>query len=350
MTTPPRTPLPPPPSSRAPLSSPPSAHTPSSPPSARPPLPPPSTRAPAAAASDDFAIERPGGEEGTLADAARELLSSDYYLRQWGRLGMRSRSEHVDEFGFDPKYEARYQPVVDFLYSTYFRVEAEGVGHVPDEGGAVLVANRAGPLPLDGLMLRTCVRRTHPRERALRWLVEDYVAHLPFAGALLTRLGAVRACQENAERLVRRGELIAVFPEGVKGASKLYRDRYKLQRFGRGGFVRLCLRTGTPLIPCAIVGVEEANPLLYRVDGPAKALGLPFLPITPTFPALGPLGLLPAPAKWRIHFGAPVDLGEGGPERANDELFVRRVADEVRATIQAMLDRALTERGGVFRG
>jgi 1-acyl-sn-glycerol-3-phosphate acyltransferase len=328
-----------------------SHRTPPPPPPSHHSQPPPSLRAPPPSGrGDDFPIERPGGEEGTLIDAARELLSSDYYVRQWGRLGMRSRSEQVDEFGYDPKYEARYQPLVDFLYSTYFRVEAEGVGHVPDEGGAVLVANRAGALPLDGLMLRACVRRAHPRERALRWLVEDYVAHLPFAGARLARLGAVRACQENAERLLKRGELIAVFPEGVKGAAKLYRERYRLQRFGRGGFVRLCLRTGSPLVPCAIVGVEETTPLLYRVDGPAKALGLPFLPVTPTFPALGPLGLLPAPAKWRIYFGAPIDLGEGGPERANDELFVRRVADEVRTTIQAMLDRALAERGGVFRG
>jgi 1-acyl-sn-glycerol-3-phosphate acyltransferase len=312
--------------------------------------PPPSSRAPLAGAADDFPIERPGGEDGSLVDAARELLSSDYYVRQWGRLGMRSRSDQVDEFGYDPKYEARYRPLVDFLYATYFRVEAEGVGHIPDDGGAVLVVNRGGALPLDGLMLRACVSRTHPRGRPLRWLVEDYVAHLPFAGARLARLGAVRACQENAERLLRRGELIAAFPEGVKGAAKLYNDRYRLQRFGRGGFVRLCLRTKAPLIPCAIVGVEEATPLLYRVDGPAKALGLPFLPVTPTFPALGPLGLLPAPVKWRIYFGAPVDLGEGGPERANDELFVRQAADEVRATIQSMLDRALAERGGVFRG
>jgi 1-acyl-sn-glycerol-3-phosphate acyltransferase len=312
--------------------------------------PPPSSRAPASARGDDFAIERPGGEDGSLADAARELLSSDYYLRQWGRLGMRGRSEHVDEFGYDPNYEARLRPLIDFLYATYFRVEVSGVGHVPDEGGAVLVANRAGALPLDGLMLRAAVRRAHPRARALRWLVEDYVAHLPFAGARLARLGAVRACQDNAERLLRGGELIAVFPEGVKGAGKLYRERYRLQRFGRGGFVRLCLRTKSPLVPCAIVGVEETNPLLYRVDKPAKALGLPFLPVTPTFPALGPVGLLPAPVKWRLFFGAPIDFEGAGPERAGDELFVQQAAERVRATIQAMLDRAVAERGGVFRG
>src|SRR5439155_12548091 len=129
------------------------------------------------------------------------------------------------------------------------------------------------------------------QKRDVRWLTEDFVFHFPFLGSFETRIGAVRACQENAERLLRQETLLAVFPEGIKGIGKLFRDRYKLQRFGRGGFVRLALRTQTPIVPAAIIGSEETAPMLYRIEGVAKSLGLPYIPITPTFPALGPIGL-----------------------------------------------------------
>jgi 1-acyl-sn-glycerol-3-phosphate acyltransferase len=287
--------------------------------------------------------------------SARDLLPQDYYVRQWGRAGRRQRAEEVDEFGHDPKYEARFLPFFDFLYKTYFRVEAEGIQHIPAEGRCLVVANHSGgPLPYDGIMLRTTVRREQegraasPRE--LRWLAEDFVYHLPFVGTAMNRLGAVRACQENAERLLAAGNLVAVFPEGAKGVGKLFRERYRLQRFGRGGFIRLCLRTQTPLVPAAIVGAEEANPMLYRVEYMTKALGIPYLPITPTFPALGPLGLLPAPTKWKVIFGEPVDFGDHGPEAADDDLLVGRLAERVRVTIQAMLDRALAGRQSIWFG
>lgn len=284
-------------------------------------------------------------------ETARELLSTDYYLRQWGRMGMRNRSEEVDEFGLDPKYEARFQPLFDFLHRVYFRVEAEGTHHIPAEGRCLVVSNHSGgPLPFDGMMLRAAVKREHPSQRELRWLAEDFIYYLPFVGAMMNRIGAVRACQENAERLLAGGKAVAVFPEGAKGIGKLYRDRYKLQRFGRGGFIRLCLRTQTPIVPCAVVGAEEANPLLYRVEYMTKALGLPYLPVTPTFPALGPLGLLPAPTKWRIRFGEPLPFDEYGPESADDEILVGRLAERVRATIQGMLDRTLAERESIWFG
>jgi 1-acyl-sn-glycerol-3-phosphate acyltransferase len=166
----------------------------------------------------------------------------------------------------------------------------------------------------------------------------------------MNRLGAVRACQENAERLLSGERLVAVFPEGVKGIGKLFKDRYRLQRFGRGGFIRLCLRTGTPIVPCAIVGAEEANPMLYRVEYLTKALGIPYLPITPTFPALGPLGLLPAPTKWKIVFGEPVRFDGYGPDAEGDEILVGRLAERVRATIQALVDRTLAGRQSVWFG
>jgi len=285
-----------------------------------------------------------------MLETARELLSSDFYLRKWGRLGMRNRSEEVDDFGLDPVYENRLRPFADFLYKRYFRVETQGIEHVPSSGRCLVVANHSGALPLDGLMLRTAVRLEHPSGRELRWLAEDYVYYLPFVGAFISRVGGVRACQENAERLLRKECLVGVFPEGVKGIGKLYRDRYKLQRFGRGGFIRLCLRTGTPLVPCVVVGAEEASPMLYRDERASQLLGLPYLPVTPTFPWFGPMGLLPAPTKWHIHFGEILRFDGYGPESADDPVLVGRLADRVRATIQQMLERALADRKSVWFG
>ncbi|WP_438030937.1 lysophospholipid acyltransferase family protein [Sorangium sp. So ce233] len=297
----------------------------------------------APAAADEPPLSEPG--------TARDVLSTDFYLRQWGRAGLRSRTEEVDEFGFDPKSEARYRPLFDFLYKHYFRIDLEGVEHIPSEGRCLVVSNHSGgPIPYDGLMLRAAVRREHPAQRELRWLADDFVYYLPFAGTLMNRLGAVRACQENAERLLAGERLIAVFPEGAKGSGKLFKDRYRLQRFGRGGFIRLCLRTRTPLIPCAIVGAEETNPLLYRVEHVTRALGIPYLPITPTFPALGPLGLVPAPTKWKIRLAEPVRFDAYGPEAADDEILVRRLAERVRATIQGLIDDTLATRKSVWFG
>ncbi|MFO0590750.1 MAG: lysophospholipid acyltransferase family protein [Polyangiaceae bacterium] len=285
------------------------------------------------------------------ASSAHDLLTSEFYLRQWGRSGMRERAEEVDELGFDPAYEERYRPFIDFLYRFYFRVDTQGLDQIPAEGRCVIVANHAGgPLPYDGLMLRAAVRREHASSRDLRWLAEDLVFYLPFVGASLNRLGAVRACQENAERLLRRERLVAVFPEGAKGIGKLFGERYRLQRFGRGGFIRLCLRTGTPIVPCAIVGAEEANPTVYRLETLAKLMGLPYLPVTPTFPALGPLGLLPAPSKWKIRFGAPIRLTTYGPEAADDDLLVARLSEGVRTVIQDMLSTMLASRRSIWLG
>ncbi len=291
----------------------------------------------------------PPDPEGVL-DTARELLSPDFYLRKWGRMGLRSRSEEVDEFGYDPVYEQRVLPFFEFLYEKYFRVSVQGVEHVPSEGRCLLVANHSGTLPFDGMMLRLAVRREHAQHRDVRWLAEDTIFHFPFLGSFTNRVGAVRACPENAERLLSHDALVAVFPEGMKGIGKLFRERYRLQRFGRGGFVKLGLRTRTPVVPVAIVGGEETNPLLTRVEYLTRALGIPYLPVTPTFPLLGPLGLLPAPTKWKIHFGEPVDLTGYGAESAEDEILVGRLTEQVRAEIQRMLDRALADRRSVWFG
>lgn len=274
--------------------------------------------------------------------------AGDFVSRKWGRAALRSRAEDFDDFGLDPAFERRVQPAVEFLYKTYFRTSVEGIDNVPAEGRCIVVANHSGALPLDGPMLRAALRIEHPRQRDLRWLAEDFVYYLPFAGVFMNRVGAVRACPENAERLLEKESLVAVFPEGVHGIKKLFRERYHLQRFGRGGYIRLCLRMRAPIVPCAIIGAEESSPLLYRLEGLTELLGLPYFPITPTFPLLGPVGLMPAPTKWRMRFGEPIHLDSYGPEAADDHVLVGRLSERVRSSIQAMLDSGLRERRSVW--
>jgi 1-acyl-sn-glycerol-3-phosphate acyltransferase len=284
------------------------------------------------------------------ADPTPDSVTAAYLEQQWGREALRNRSEEVDDFGLDPVFESRVRPGIDLLYRRYFRVEVEGAHHVPASGRGVVVANHSGTLPLDGLVLRAALRLDHPNARDLRWLAEDFHFYLPFAGVFLNRVGAVRACPENAERLLEKDELVAVFPEGVHGIKKLFRDRYRLQRFGRGGYIRLCLRTRTPLIPCAIIGAEEANPVLFRFERIAELLRLPYLPVTPTFPLLGPLGLLPAPTRWKIRFGEPISFDSYGPQAADDTLLVGRLSERVRSSIQDLLDSGLRARKSVWFG
>jgi len=283
-------------------------------------------------------------------DAARELLGSDYYLRRWGQTAIRDRSEEVDDFGLDPEYARRWQPVWDLLYDRWWRVEVEGIENVPTTGRVALVANHSGAIPLDGIMLATALRKEHPGARPLRWLAEDFIFHFPFAGAYLNRLGAVRACQENAERLLRKDACLALFPEGVKGIAKPFRERYQLQRFGRGGHIKLAIRTGTPIIPVTIVGAEETYPMLFQSGRLSKMLGLPFVPITPTFPLLGPLGLAGLPARWKIVFGEPMAMDAYRPEQSEDIVLVNRLNEKLRETIQGTLDRLLRARQSVFKG
>ena len=279
----------------------------------------------------------------------RRHLPGQALWERWRRIAMWGRSDVVDDFGRDPKASARWEPLFELLYSRWFRVKAEGLEHVPDTGRALLVANHAGTLPYDSAMVMHAVRRDHPARRDVRPLIEDAVFHLPFLGPLMNRIGGVRACPENAERLLAKDELVAVFPEGVKGMSKLWRDRYRLQRFGRGGFVKLAIRARAPIIPVAVVGAEEATPMMAKVTWFAKNMGLPWLPVTPTFPWLGPAGLLPLPSRWMVQFGPPIDLGSDlPPEAAEDRLLVNRVADQIRSQIQAMVDDLLVRRGRAY--
>jgi len=267
--------------------------------------------------------------------------------RRVSTFGMSERSGEVDEFGMDEIVVRRARPLFDLLYERYWRIELHGIDQIPDAGPCLFVANRSGLLPYDGLMVSHAIWRMRPTMQP-RFMVADWLITLPFVQPYLARLGGVRACRENAERLIRSREAILVFPEGQKGAAKVFRERYRLKRFGRGGVVRVALETRVPIIPIGIVGAEEAHPILFKWGTPARVVGLPFLPVTPTFPLLGPLGLLPLPTKWVIRIGEPISINHLAPDAARDELLISRMNEELRSEIQVLVDMGLSDRGSVW--
>jgi 1-acyl-sn-glycerol-3-phosphate acyltransferase len=310
----------------------------------------------AASASPESAPAEAGRRDGVLVAVARALeagrhgVTWENVAALWSAAYFSWHSEEVDDFGRDPKFTETIRPLLEFLYTVWWRVEPAGVENVPAEGPALVVANHSGVLPWDGIMISLALRHEHPARRECRMLALDMFALLPFLAPALARTGAVRASQENGERLLRQGELVGVFPEGVKGVGKRYRDRYKLARFGRGGFVRLALRTGAPIVPCAVVGAEEIHPVLAKADWVGRPFGLPYLPITPSFPLLGPLGVVPLPTKWSIDFADPVPTASYGPEAADDPILVNRLSEQVRSIVQRMVDGRLARRRSVWFG
>ncbi len=287
---------------------------------------------------------------GFYADLGRALVEGGVGAA-FVRLRMIGTADRVDDFGYDPAFHARMAPLARALYEHWWRVDTAGLERVPASGRLLLVGNHSGGLfPYDGVMIAEALRRHPDGGREARPLVEDFIYHMPFLGPLLARIGVVRASAQNARRLLSREQAVVAFPEGAKGLGKYYRDRYRLQRFARGGFVALALQTGAPLVPVAVVGSEEIHPVLARWDWAARGLDLPYFPVTPTFPWLGALGLVPLPTKWRIVFGAPIDLaGQYGSDAYRDELLVNRLKEEIRERIQRMLVAALAERDSVFR-
>ena len=210
-----------------------------------------------------------------------------------------------------------------------------------------MVGNHSGTVALDALMLGTALHDRHSQHRHLRLLGADLVFRMPVVSELARKSGSTVACNPDAERLMRSGELVGVFPEGFKGVGKLYANRYKLQRFGRGGFVSAALRTGTPIYPAAIVGAEEIYPMLADIKPLALLLKLPYFPVTPTFPWLGPLGMVPLPSKWLIEFCPPIPTAHL-TDQADDPLVVFNLADQVRETIQQTLHSLLERRPDPF--
>ncbi len=255
----------------------------------------------------------------------------------------------VDDFGFDADFtEHVYLPLLRPLYRSWFRVEVRGIENLPSAGGALVVANHSGTIALDSLMTQVAVHDEHPAHRHLRMLAADLVFSTPVMSEVARRSGSTLAANPDAERLLQGGELVGVWPEGFKGIGKPFSERYQLQRFGRGGFVSAALRTGVPIVPCSIVGAEEIYPMLGNLGAVARLIGVPYLPVTPTFPLLGVLGLVPLPSKWIIEFGAPVETASLGPASAEDPMLVFDLTDQVRETIQQTLHALLAQRRSVF--
>jgi 1-acyl-sn-glycerol-3-phosphate acyltransferase len=277
-------------------------------------------------------------------DIERQVAATLAYVRR--RL---SGDYFVDDFGFDEDFTKNaYLPLLRPLYKSWFRVEVRGIENIPSVGGALIVANHSGTVPLDSLMTQVAVHDEHPAHRHLRMLGADLVFRTPIIGEVARKSGCTLAANSDAERLLASGELAGVWPEGFKGVGKPFSERYKLQRFGRGGFVAAALRTAVPIVPCSIVGAEEIYPILGNLKTIARLVGAPYVPVTPTFPLLGPLGLIPLPSKWIIEFGAPVDTAVLGSQAADDPMVVFDLTDRVRETIQQTLYSLLLQRRSVF--
>ncbi|MEZ4515312.1 MAG: lysophospholipid acyltransferase family protein [Chloroflexota bacterium] len=296
--------------------------------------------------------------DGTLGDYLNPdvlkglFLVASYILRaQTAAVRRRMTGDYeLDDFGRDAAFLGVVMPLAQALYDSYWRVEVTGAEHIPDSGRGLLVSNHSGVLPFDGAMLGLAVYNETPSNRLMRGLVDSWFPTLPFVSIFVQKIGGVQASPHNADLLLARDELVAVFPEGTRGVGKLYRDRYQLQRFGRGGFIRVALRTGAPIIPVAVVGAEEIYPVVARLQPAARLLGMPFFPITPLFPWTGPLGLVPLPSKWWIEFGEPIDVEPYGPRAAANPAIVARLSEQVRDTVQQMLLRRLARRRSVFLG
>lgn len=259
---------------------------------------------------------------------ARRRLPGAALLRGYRRFALRTRSLEVDEFGRDQAYCDRVQPVLDFLYQRWLRVELVGAENIPTDQAAILVCNHTGAMPWDATMLMHGLQQ---QTSSVRPLLEDTVFHLPFAGVLLRRLGAVRACQENAARLLEAGRLVAVFPEGHKAMSKTGDEQHKLQRFGRGGFIKLALRSQSPILPVAIVSRPGKGP--WQIPRQLLSKGL----------FSGRMGLIPPPGRWTIVVGEPIDLSSKlPPEAIDNRALVAQEANRIRTQVSAMIEHSLS--------
>ena len=296
---------------------------------------------------------------GELALRLRQLTGRDVidlnrvmefaqFVYQQQELARRGADYAVDDFGFDAQWTESFLPMFMLLYRDYWRVETTGVEHVPAAGRALLVANHAGVLPWDGTMIKTAVFAEHPHPRHVRALVASLFMGMPMLSWFLRRTGQTVGNPDDTRRLLERDELVLVFPEGVRGTGKTFKDRYRLRRFGRGGFVSTAIRARAPIIPVAVIGSEEIYPMVGDLSPVARLFGLPYFPVTPFWPWLGPLGMIPLPSKWRIQFHAPIHVEDHPPDAADDQHVVMTLADEVRDTIQQGIYDNLKLRRGVF--
>jgi 1-acyl-sn-glycerol-3-phosphate acyltransferase len=257
----------------------------------------------------------------------------------------------IDDWGRSERIEGLFdRTVADFLYHLWFRCEIEGIEHVPSHGGALVVSNHAGALPPDASMIAKAIKEEHPRGRPLHITVDQFFKGYPGFSLLLPKIGCVPAHPANVHRLLAdEQQLVLVFPEGRKGTEKLYKDRYRLRRFGRGGFVGAAMKARAPIVPVAVVGAEEAAPIFAHVPALKRLTGLIYFPITPTFPHFGLLGMLGfLPAKFHIRFLPPVRTDAMGDEPWQDKALVQTVADEIRDTIQEQVLDMVARRTSVW--
>ncbi|WP_081982535.1 lysophospholipid acyltransferase family protein [Streptacidiphilus albus] len=314
----------------------------------------PAADEPAAGGLADSVAAAVGGVlSGPLGGLADRFLGKGWEDRAAGGLDFLRRrltgEYEIDEFGFDAELTDKVLlNAVRPIAEKYFRLDVRGAEHLPVEGGALVVANHSGVLPWDALMTQVAIHDHTPSQRHLRMLAADLVFVLPGVNELARKAGHTLACNEDAQRLLELGEIVGVWPEGFKGIGKPFSERYKLQRFGRGGFVSSALKAGVPIIPCAIMGAEETYPMIGNARTLARLLGLPYVPLTPTFPWLGPLGMVPLPTKWTIQFGEPIPTDSYPPEAAEDPMLLFNLTDQVRETVQHSLYRLLVQRRSVF--
>jgi len=235
-----------------------------------------------------------------------------------------------------------------YIYEKYFRVESFGVENIPSEGRGMLVCNHSGILPIDAAMIAMDIFRKTDPPRLVRAVVDRFFMRFPFVGLALRRLGQINGMKRDFEELLKRDELTLVFPEGTRGNGKHFSQRYRLQMFNVG-FMEIALQTRSPVIPTCVIGSEEQAPMVFNIKPLARALGFPFFPVTPTFPHLGPLGMLPLPVKYRIYYGEPIHYyRDHPPEAVNDPGKIRNLVEDVKGRIQRMIDKALEERPGIF--
>jgi 1-acyl-sn-glycerol-3-phosphate acyltransferase len=259
----------------------------------------------------------------------------------------------IDDWGRSERIEQLFdRTVVEFFYRYWFRAEVEGIDNVPASGGALLVSNHSGALPPDAAIIARAIREEHPAQRQLNITVEHFFKGYPFFSMLVAKIGCVPAHPANVQRLLRdEQKLVLVFPEGRKGTEKLFHQRYRLRRFGRGGFVSAAMRAQAKLVPVCVVGAEEAAPIFAHSATMKRLTGLLYFPLTPTFPWLGPLGMLGyLPAKMRVRFLEPIDTAELGADPDSDKGLVQTVAQEVRARIQENLHEMVAARKSVWLG
>jgi 1-acyl-sn-glycerol-3-phosphate acyltransferase len=256
----------------------------------------------------------------------------------------------VDEWGRSERTRRLARRLYDPVYRLWFRAEWEGIERIPAHGGALIVANHAGALPPDAPLIMHGIETE--LGRAVYGLADNLFRGLPVVGTLWSRCGGVVAHPDNAYRLLReQQQLVLDFPEGTKGSGKPYADRYQLERFGRGGFVETAMRAGVPIVPVAVVGAEEAMPILWKSPILARILGLPYAPLTPNMLLLGPLGLVVyLPAKFRLRVLEPVrfDLPPDQPRYPRSRVMEQ--ADSIRSSLQEALYEMLGERRSVWFG